>query len=334
MKNNDEMYRSLLSRWDEYQEKKKKRICTLKRSVPVLACLCLTVFLCIGYWKHSGTPPVAPPQPGSSGGIVTDVTGTTASSATVTTASAQTGSSTAPATVTSTVSAAGTGTSPGSSTGMTSARVQSTSTHPAHTGPVTTSAETAPASSIAEETTVTTTKVEQQGPGILHTGSEVSTTTTQSYQKPTLMPTIRLCTSYYDQDKADEAQYTKMNINEVVEIKTDYNQASSSWSGIGILFEFDSPNYFITLYANTGNFLWWDIKSGSGPIVYLGNTYDVGNKDSVFWAPYLMTNGEYTSCIIEIGGTDGNHGVSLGKVVITENSDHTFSAVLKGNNDP
>lgn len=56
MKNNDEMYQSLLSRWDEYQEKKKKRLLMYRRIVPVLACLVLVVGIGIKY--RNNMPPI------------------------------------------------------------------------------------------------------------------------------------------------------------------------------------------------------------------------------------------------------------------------------------
>lgn len=49
MKNNDEMFRSVLSRRNEYRERKKKRIRTIKRTAPVLACFFLTIVLGLGY---------------------------------------------------------------------------------------------------------------------------------------------------------------------------------------------------------------------------------------------------------------------------------------------
>ncbi|WP_028518960.1 hypothetical protein [Ruminococcus flavefaciens] len=55
MKNNDEMYQSLLSRYDEYQEKKKKRILILKRTVPALVSFCLVAGIGLGCWKHFGS---------------------------------------------------------------------------------------------------------------------------------------------------------------------------------------------------------------------------------------------------------------------------------------
>lgn len=59
MKNNDEMYQSLLSRWDEYQEKKKKRLLMYRRIVPVLACLVLVVGIGIGHWNNiADMPPI------------------------------------------------------------------------------------------------------------------------------------------------------------------------------------------------------------------------------------------------------------------------------------
>lgn len=50
MKNNDEMYRSVLSRREEYRRKKEKRIRTIRRTVPVLACFCFTVVYGLRFW--------------------------------------------------------------------------------------------------------------------------------------------------------------------------------------------------------------------------------------------------------------------------------------------
>ncbi|MBR6982747.1 MAG: hypothetical protein IKH75_04290 [Ruminococcus sp.] len=63
MKNYDEMYQSVLSKYDEYLEKKRKRIRTIKRTVPVLACFCLTIALGVGYWDHFKNLPHIPVQP-------------------------------------------------------------------------------------------------------------------------------------------------------------------------------------------------------------------------------------------------------------------------------
>lgn len=63
MKNHNEMYQSLLSRYEEHQEKKKKRILTIKRTVPALACFCFCAVLGIGYWKHFRNLPSIPVQP-------------------------------------------------------------------------------------------------------------------------------------------------------------------------------------------------------------------------------------------------------------------------------
>ena len=63
MKNHNEMYQSLLSRYNEHQEKKIKRIRTIRRTVPVLACFCLTIALGVGYWDHFRTLPHIPVQP-------------------------------------------------------------------------------------------------------------------------------------------------------------------------------------------------------------------------------------------------------------------------------
>ena len=63
MKNNDEMYQSLLSRYEEYQQKKKKRLLVIGRVVPALACFCLAIILGLGYWKHNSGLPIIPEQP-------------------------------------------------------------------------------------------------------------------------------------------------------------------------------------------------------------------------------------------------------------------------------
>ena len=64
MKNDDQMYQSVLSRYAEYQEtKKKQRRQTIRRTVPVLACFCFCAVLGLGYWKHFRNLPSIPVQP-------------------------------------------------------------------------------------------------------------------------------------------------------------------------------------------------------------------------------------------------------------------------------
>lgn len=63
MKNDDQMFQSVLSRRNEYRERKNKRIRTIKRTVPVLACFCLTIALGVGYWDHFMNLPHIPVQP-------------------------------------------------------------------------------------------------------------------------------------------------------------------------------------------------------------------------------------------------------------------------------
>ena len=108
MKNHNEMYQSLLSRYEEHQEKKKKRILILKRTVPILACFCLTIALGVGYWDHFKNLPHIPVQPNIIEESTTEIpeTTTTASTDANTTVSSGTPSeptsTTAPATKTKT----------------------------------------------------------------------------------------------------------------------------------------------------------------------------------------------------------------------------------------
>lgn len=328
MKNNDEMYKSLLSRWDEYQEKKNKRHLIIRRSMPVLACFCLTIFLCLGYWKHFERIPFKPEKPNNIDVTVTDITETTVltTGIDITTQTSYTTEvfTTSSGTV---VSAAATHTAP-----VTSYDTVVSSTFVTVNNPVSSSVNINTSITSTVTNTVTTTRVVQQGPGI-YTGSDVSkptlTTTTESTQKPYQLFRVRICTSYFVQDVPCEDQYTEMNMMEAVKINNDYDPDLILTSGIGILFEFDSPDYWITVSTSTGDFRWWDINKGSGPVVYLGNEYDVGNRGYIFWAPKQTSGSENYENIVEIGGNDGNHGVSLAKIVITWNSDNTFSAVLK-----
>jgi hypothetical protein len=61
MKTDNEMYQSVLSKRNEYRRKKERRICIIKRTGPVFACLCL--ILGLGYWIHIGNKPIVPSAP-------------------------------------------------------------------------------------------------------------------------------------------------------------------------------------------------------------------------------------------------------------------------------
>ena len=93
MKNDDQMYQSVLSRYAEYQEtKKKRRKLAIKRTVPVLACFCLTVALGVGYWDHFRNLLHIPVQPNiiEEPTVETPETTTTASTDANTTVSSKT----------------------------------------------------------------------------------------------------------------------------------------------------------------------------------------------------------------------------------------------------
>lgn len=77
MKNHNEMYKSLLSRYNEYEEKKKKRIRTIRRTVPVLACFCFVVVFGLGYWDDLEKLPNVPISPNIVEDQTIDNTGTT-----------------------------------------------------------------------------------------------------------------------------------------------------------------------------------------------------------------------------------------------------------------
>nr|MCR4644055.1 hypothetical protein [Oscillospiraceae bacterium] len=63
MKNHNEMYQSLLSRYEAYQEEKIQRKRIVRRIVPIAACFCLSVALGCGYWFHFRHIPTIPALP-------------------------------------------------------------------------------------------------------------------------------------------------------------------------------------------------------------------------------------------------------------------------------
>ncbi len=71
MKNDEQMYQSVLSRRDAYRAKKERRIRTGRRTVPVLACCCLAAVLGLGYRNHLKKLPEIPAAPESSDIAVT-----------------------------------------------------------------------------------------------------------------------------------------------------------------------------------------------------------------------------------------------------------------------
>lgn len=77
MKNYDEMYQSVLSKYDEYLEKKKKRMLAIRRTVPVLACLCFVAILGLGHWNHYQKFPDIPIQPSVIDETTIEITDTT-----------------------------------------------------------------------------------------------------------------------------------------------------------------------------------------------------------------------------------------------------------------
>ena len=126
-----------------------------------------------------------------------------------------------------------------------------------------------------------------------------------------------------------ESSEIEPELGDIVSIKTPYRPAMSDWSGIGILLEFDSKDYSITLSTNEGHFTTWDIETGDGVVTNVGKTYDVGNKGYIFWTPdNLHYDEKFESEILVIGEKNGK-SIEVGKIVINMNDKHTLSAVLK-----
>ena len=129
---------------------------------------------------------------------------------------------------------------------------------------------------------------------------------------------------------AEEPDYATINnLPEIVTIKSDYNPIMSDCSGIGILLEFDSKDYSISLRTDDGHFTTWDIAKGNGPIENAGKTYKIGNSGYIFWTPdEINFDADYKNEIVIIGEKDGK-SVKLGNIVVTTSNSHTLTAVLK-----
>ncbi|WP_028517758.1 dockerin type I repeat-containing protein [Ruminococcus flavefaciens] len=115
--------------------------------------------------------------------------------------------------------------------------------------------------------------------------------------------------------------------SDIVSIKTPYRPAMSDWSGIGILLEFDSKDYPITLSTDKGHFTTWDIETGDGVVTNVGKTYDIGNNGYIFWTPDDLKYSDDYENEITVNGKNGDAQIELGKIYVTkaDNGDLTAS---------
>lgn len=316
MKNDDEMYRSLLSRYEEYQGKKTRRIQMIKRTAPVAACLC---FITVLGFAHLERYAKLPKEPDNS--IIVEDTTVSKEEPTdnpsASNTSAQTGLNSTIAPSTTTVASSHSAVvSPTEKTDPAAVTTVASDTK--------TSAENAE-TTLPEESNVTAPSVSTEAV-VVTTSANVPVTTTKS-SNTLSFPTIRLYTSL----AANDTKYTEMKANEIVEIKTDFNPVMSNWSGIGILFEFESEDYQISVSTDKGTFAAWDIETGTGVIENVGESYYIGTDGYVFWRPYRdnMSEIDFKECIIQIEGKDDGKNIKLGEIIVTQKDDSTFSAVLK-----
>ncbi|SEH79430.1 hypothetical protein SAMN02910265_02740 [Ruminococcus flavefaciens] len=119
------------------------------------------------------------------------------------------------------------------------------------------------------------------------------------------------------------------SLGDIVSIRTPYDPAMSNWSGIGILLEFDSPEYDISLEAADGHFTYWDTKAGSGPIKNMGTTYEIGKNGYIFWTPDDLRYPENYETAITVKGTNGDKSVELGKIYVTQGEGSKLTASLE-----
>lgn len=138
------------------------------------------------------------------------------------------------------------------------------------------------------------------------------------------LPKIKI----YNSVSLNDTQYTEMKVDEVVRIKNAFNTIMSNTSGIGILFEFDSKEYPISLSTDKGYFKIDDVEKGIGRFKDVGQTYDIGNGGRIFWNPNDLDYPNGFECEIVINGNVKGKTIAIGKISISQTDDITFSAIL------
>lgn len=165
MKNDYEMYQSVLSKRNEHREKKERQKRIIIRTVPVFACFVLTAGLGLGYWNYSKNIPNIPSYPDIGDEVTTSSEVTTSLSTHINSAATISSTKTVITTTAHTTEKATT------SAAETSTSTESTETTEANTTETTAVTETEPPT---QETTVTETTVT----AAMTTQSSVKTTVT------------------------------------------------------------------------------------------------------------------------------------------------------------
>jgi len=328
MKNYNEMYQSVLSKYEEYQTKKKKRILVIRRTVPVLACLCFIAILGLGRWNQYSKFPEDPIQPEVIETVTTETQNNQISSTTysATTKHSDNGTETIITTVP-----------------VSNQKPNKVSTTMKQQAPISSTVvtETMPGSGI-EQNTVRQPEIESTAPVVTNsqyvTESHIVTTvssvitepiTTVEIVEPTLkMPSVMV----YDPFSPIVTEFTKMRANEAITLINEYNPNYTPDKKIGILFKFDSKECSIKVTTDHGEFWTLDKVKGKEPAEAVGKTYDIGNEGGIYWIPDPL-NGEYDleSEILIMGEYNGT-SVELGKITVTQYEKHTFRVILKENN--
>lgn len=350
MKNNDEMYQSLLSRYDEYQEKKKKRGLFIKRTVPILACFCLTVVIGLGYYNHLDRPSDVPVKPQVTDDALIETETTTAPTTTAQLSVTQTVTQTEAVTTAVTASKANKTTATAVNHIHTTAVTYTSatrSTKPSSAAPsITQTAKTTASFTNTQVSTSTKAAAQKDEPfpevtqttsgEPIHASPGISTTTnggsyspistTDVPHKPTASLTVNVYNSYYHRSADNSPINTEMVTGKVIPVNNDFSNSQDVSKGIGILFDIESQGYTTYLSTDNGNFRWWDIGNLSAPVVSFGSTYSIGDGGTILWEPLTQNHSEST---IILESYDKDNNVRYDKIVITQVDDNSFTAVLK-----
>jgi hypothetical protein len=316
MKNYDEMYQSVLSKYEEYQEKKKKRIFAIKRTVPVLACLCFIAIIGLGRWNQYSKFPEDPIQPEVIETVTTETQNNQISSTTYSTLTEHSKNGTE--IVTTAVNTSSTKTNKTSTTGKQQAPISSTVITETMSG------------NEIEQNTIIQTEIESTDPVVTTVSSVITEPiTTVEIVEPTLkMPSVMV----YDPFSPIVTEFTKMRANEAITLINEYNPNYTPDKEIGILFKFDSKECTIKVTTDHGEFWTLDKVKGKEPAEAVGKTYDIGNEGGIYWIPdELNENNDLESEILIMGEYNGT-SVELGKITVTQYEKHTFRVILKENN--
>lgn len=118
------------------------------------------------------------------------------------------------------------------------------------------------------------------------------------------------------------SDYVEMKADEAM--VSSYDQASSSLTGMGVWFKFESPKYPVTVSTENGKFRIFNYKGGGlGSVDEVGKSYTVGRIGEVCFAPENGRLSDDYKAEVKVTGEENGKTVDLGTLVITKTDKNT-----------